>query len=155
MTFWAHAISASVVSLMINKVDPSRHDLTVVALISAGVLDLDHAFYLIRDWRFYKENGFRGTLHKARSVMHELMGVAIMGFIAILGRQINAQLFGVVYFSYLIHMIEDIIMGRSFPFNPVKMTEMRLFKFNLKHKAVAEVVVISISLFLWWMYLKG
>jgi hypothetical protein len=68
MTTVAHIFSASYIALRVANVAPSETDLIVASIASAGVLDIDHLFFLVRDRKYFKENGYGGKLHKARSL---------------------------------------------------------------------------------------
>lgn len=155
MTILAHTLSASVLSLMIAKVDPSQINYLLVALLTPAILDLDHLFLLVSKRKAFKAEGFVGHLHKARSFMHEMLGVLIMGIISLVVFKVDTKMATVIFFSYLIHMIEDLIMGISMPFSPVSRMECSLFKLTFKQKAFADICLIIISILLWVNYLKG
>lgn len=155
MTTLAHTVSASVISLMIAEVAPSQTDLIAVSLIVPTVLDLDHLVMIFLKRKLFAKEGYKNNLHKARSIFHEMFGVLIVGVLSLFIGAQNSQLATVVFFSYLIHVIEDMIMGISYPFSPVNKRECFLFKFSLKQKAVVDMGVVIISVFLWVMYLRG
>lgn len=155
MTFTAHAVSASILSLMIAKVDPSQTGLLMTALIVPAALDLDHVVLIIKHRKMFAREGYIGNLSKARSFMHELLGVLIMGLVYFPLSQFDKQLATVVYFSYLIHVIEDMFLGTSYPFSPINKKECKLFNFSFKQKAIVEICTIIISLLLWARFLKG
>lgn len=157
MTIFAHTLSASVLSLMIAKVDPTQSNYLLIALAVPAALDLDHVYFLIKDRKMFKGNGLVGNLHKARSIMHEMVGVLIMGTLSLslLTLRFDPKLSTIIFFSYLIHVIEDMVMGISIPFSPISLRECYLFKFSVKQKIVADICLIIISLILWTNYLKG
>lgn len=155
MTVFAHTISASVLTLMIAGVHPSETNYILTSLVVPASLDLDHLILLFARRKEFKKNGVVGNLHKARSFMHEMLGVLIMAIAAVMIMVFDRKASTVIFFSYLIHVIEDMIMGISIPFYPVSMRECFLFKFSLKQKALVDICVIIISILLWVNYLKG
>jgi hypothetical protein len=54
----------------------------------------------------------------------------------------------------LIHIVEDIIMGISIPFNPIDKTEINLIPQKTIIKIVVDIVIIIIFGFLWVKYLS-
>ena len=66
----AHAASASWIAVTAAHVRPDETSYIVAALISASILDVDHLFFMIRDRVMYRQVGYRGNLHHARSVFH-------------------------------------------------------------------------------------
>lgn len=155
MTLFAHAVSASIISLKLAGVDPSQTTYLWLAIGVPAALDLDHLVLLYTRRKIFQKEGMKGNLHKARSFMHEMLGVLIVGIFSLLVLMFDRKMSTVIFFAYLIHVIEDMIMGIAIPFYPVSKMECRLFKFSLKEKAAVEICVIIISLFLWVNYLKG
>ncbi len=155
MTVFAHALSASVISLMIARVDPSQSKYVFVALAVPSILDLDHVFLILAKRKMFKKEGVMGNLHKARSFFHEMLGALIFGIISLILWFFDRQLSTVIFFSFLIHVIEDMTMGRSVPFWPVSNRECRMFNLTFMQKTWADVAVIIISLFIWANYLIG
>jgi len=155
MTFIAHSLSSSILSLMIAGVEPSQTGLVVTSLLVPAALDLDHLVMFVARRKMLAVEGLVGNLHKARSFMHELIGVFLMGLFYLWLRRYGNQMATVVYFSYLIHVIEDMSLGVSFPFFPIYKKEVRFFRFSVKQKVLAELATIIISLYLWARYLNG
>lgn len=155
MTTFAHAISASIISLRLAQIDPSQTSYLWMAVGVPAILDLDHLVLLFTRRKLFKKEGIKGNLHKARSFMHEMFGVFVVGSISLIVMMFDRKMSVVIFFAYLIHVIEDMIMGISIPFNPVSHRECRLFQFSLREKTLVELGVIITSLFLWASYLKG
>ena len=150
-----HAISASILALIATHVAPTETGYILSALVFASFLDLDHVYYLIRDRKMYKEKGFVGQLHHARSPLHELPGVIIWGVIALIIRTFDQTLASIFFLSVLIHLCEDFFAGIAFPFNPFDKTEMALFKHTKMDKVIINSLVIIVSGVLWVLYLQG
>lgn len=148
-------LSASVLSLIAAHVAPSETGYIIASLAFSGMLDFDHIFYLIRDRKMYKEKGYVGQLHHARSPLHELPGVIIWAVIALIIRLFDPTLATIFFLSILIHMCEDFFAGIAFPFNPFDRTEMALFKHSKIGKIIINSLVIIISGVIWVLYLQG
>lgn len=155
MTTLAHTLSASLVALTVAGVDPSEGFYVLTALGVAAGLDLDHLFFLVRDRKYFSKAGYKGQLHKARSFAHELLGGLIISILSALCLLFDRTLATIIFVSYMVHLVEDYLMGKSFPFTPFDRTEVKLFSPSLKTKAVVDVIVIIISVFLWKQYLNG
>jgi len=154
MTTLAHILSASYISVYLANISPSETNLIATSLISAGIMDLDHSYFLIRDRKYFKKYGYKNNLHKARSVLHELIGFTIIGFIGFTLSFMDIRLAIIVAVPALIHIVEDIIMGISIPFNPIDKTEINLIPQKTIIKIVVDIVIIIIFGFLWVKYLS-
>ncbi len=155
MFILTHVLSGSLIALTAAKIAPTETGIITTALISSAVLDLDHIYYLIRDRKFYQEKGFRGKLHKARSPLHELLGVLIVGFFTFFLYFFNPPMAYVIFVAFLIHLTEDILVGKSIPFNPVSKTEISLLPQKMSLKIKIDGVVLLLFIFLWIKYLQG
>lgn len=155
MTTIAHVLSASYISLKVANVTPVETDLLAISLLSAGILDLDHLFYIVKDHKFYKKSGYGGNLHKARSFLHELPGLFFSGVIMFVVSFFNTKLALVLGLPFMIHLIEDMLMGISIPFSPIDKTEIHLIKQQRSIKIIVDILVIIIFGFLWIKYLSG
>jgi len=82
MTTLAHLLSASYIAISAAKVLPTETNLIIISLILAGILDLDHFYFLIKNNDYFRKNGFKNNFHKARSIFHELAGFTIFGLLA-------------------------------------------------------------------------
>ena len=60
----AHAASASIIALTTAGVAPGETGYIAAALVAAAVLDLDHLYYVARDWRMYRRDGFAGNCRR-------------------------------------------------------------------------------------------
>lgn len=154
MSTAAHALSGAYLGVVIAHVAPSETAYILTALASGGVLDLDHVYYFIRDWKYYRKNGFVGTMHHARSVLHELIGFTGISAIALLLSFMNLKLALVIGIPVMIHIAEDIIMGKSMPLAPFDNTEIQVIPGNMRLKILIDIVVILIFSFLWIQYLN-
>jgi hypothetical protein len=151
----AHIISGAYLGVVAAHVAPSETGYIYTALVSAGALDLDHIFYFIRDWKYYKKNGFVGKMHHARSVFHELIGFTLMGAIMFFLSFTNLKLALVLGIPAMIHIAEDIIMGTSMPLAPFDKTEISVMTKDMRIRATIDVLVIIIFAFLWIQYLNA
>ncbi|RJR27094.1 hypothetical protein C4561_02920 [candidate division WWE3 bacterium] len=154
MTTVAHIVSASYITLKVANVAPNELDYIATSLISAGILDLDHLFFLIRDRKIFKKVGFSGHLHKARSPIHELLGFLIIGVVMLAVSFFNPKLALVLGLPAMIHLIEDLLVGISLPFSPVDKTEIQLIPQKKTIKIFLDVTVIIIFAILWIKYLN-
>jgi hypothetical protein len=143
------------VALTAAHVRPDETALIVTALVSASILDLDHLIYIIRDRAMFRMMGYRGNLHYARSLFHELAGLLMVGVLSGLVFLANPKLAHVIFIAYTIHLVEDWLLGKSVPFKPVDHTSMRVFPLNFWHKVVIDVLIIGVSSVLWIRYLSG
>lgn len=154
MTTVAHVISGSYIGVVVAGVLPTELNYILIALISGGILDLDHIFYLIKNRDFYKAKGYSGNLHKARSPVHELLGLVLIGLLMFGISFFNLKLALVLGLPFMIHLIEDILMGRSIPFNPVDKTEIFLLPQKQIIKIWVDILTILIFGFLWTRFLN-
>jgi hypothetical protein len=99
----AHATSASLIALTAANVAPEETGYLVAAFDAGGIVDLDHSFYTIRDWSMYRQLGFRGNLHQARSVFHEMPGLIAIGLFAAALFTVNQKLAKVVFLAFAVH----------------------------------------------------
>ena len=151
----AHAMSASLIALTAVNIDPGETGYLVAAFAAGGMVDLDHVFYTIRDREMYRRLGFRGNLHNARSIFHELPGLVLIGAIAAALFWVNRTLAQVIFIAFAVHLVEDWIMGKSSPFVPIDNTIMQLFPFSFRQKVVVDIFIIAVSGVLWLIYLSG
>lgn len=155
MTTLTHALSASIIALTVAGVDPLQKEYIFVAIVAAASLDLDHVYFLVRDRKKFQKTGYAGHLHKARSAAHELLGGLIVSGISAGMLFFDRKLAIIVFVSFMVHLIEDFIVGKSFPFGPFDKTEVKLFSPSIRMKGAIDVAVIIISVFLWKLYLNG
>ncbi|MBI3384829.1 metal-dependent hydrolase [Candidatus Gottesmanbacteria bacterium] len=155
MTILSHILSGSLIALTSAKIAPTETGFVAIALISSAVLDLDHLYYLVRDRKFYQENGFRGKLHKARSPFHELLGVLLVGMLSFFLYFFNPKAAYLIFVAFLIHLTEDILVGKSLPFNPVSKAEINLLPQKMSLKIKLEAITLLLFIFLWTRYLQG
>jgi membrane-bound metal-dependent hydrolase YbcI (DUF457 family) len=149
----AHAASASIIALSAAQVQPDETALVAAALITACIPDLDHLVYIIRDRAMYAKIGYRGNLHNARSLFHELPGLLMVGVLASLVFLASPRLAYVIFIAFTIHLVEDWLLGTSTPFNPVDHTLMRVFPLKYWHKVVIDILIVVVSGGLWILYL--
>jgi len=151
----AHAVSASLVALTFAHVRPAETPYVVAALVSASVLDLDHIVFVVKDRAMYRQLGYQGQLHRARSAFHELFGLLLVGVLSGLVFWVDPKLARVVFIAFAIHLVHDWVMGRSFPLAPVDGTATQFFAPVFKHKVMIDVVIVSSFGVLWTLYLAG
>jgi len=96
-----------------------------------------------------------GNMHKARSVLHELIGFIIIGVIMLGLSFFDFKLALLVGMPMMIHLTEDFIMGISIPFNPIDKMEMKLLPQKKKLKIIIDLLVLLISGYLWIIFLNG
>jgi hypothetical protein len=155
MSPFAHAVSASWIAVTVAHVAPSETPYIVAALAAATVLDLDHVILIIRDQARYRRHGYQGNLHHARSVLHELLGLCLVGALAAGVYQFNQKLALVVFIAFAIHLAQDWLVGKSFPLSPIDKTEVRFFAPSYAHKVLLDIAVIAVFGGLWIPYLLG
>lgn len=154
MTTLAHILSGSYIALYSAGVDPGQTHYVVAAIIAAGILDLDHIFPLIRDRALYKKHGYAGQLHKARGMVHELPGFALIGIFVLAYSFIDVTMAYVIGVSFLVHLVQDVIMGISMPFSPIDKTEIHLLPQEKHFKIIVDIATLLIFGFLWTQYLN-
>lgn len=150
-----HAVSASWIAVTAAHVLPDETGYILAALISASALDLDHVFFVIRDRAMYRRLGYRGQLHQARSLFHEMFGLGLAGLAAALLFLLDPKLALVVFIAFAIHVAEDWVMGKSYPLTPVDNTEVRFFSLTFRQKILVDAVVLLVFGGLWILYLAG
>ena len=155
MTTLSHVISGSYIAIKSANIDVVEIDYIMAAVASSAILDIDHLYYFVKDRKFFSTKGFRGNLHKARSMLHELFGFALIGFLMLIGSFFNQKLAYVIGVSSLVHLAEDFIMGISVPFNPFDKFEMNLITQKAFFKNFVDVAVVIVFSFLWILYLKN
>jgi hypothetical protein len=153
MTTLTHVVSASYIGVRVANIMPQETDYIFISLLSSGILDIDHIFMLIKNRSFFKKNGLKNTLHKARSYLHELIGFLIIGIITLILSFVDLKLALVVGVLASVHLVEDVLMGISIPFNPIDKTEINLIKQSNRIKIVTDVVILLIFGVLWIRYL--
>jgi hypothetical protein len=151
----AHAVTASFIAMTCAHVTPHETGYIAAALVSATVLDLDHLPFIIKDWKFYRQNGFRGNLHQARSIFHEMFGLLAAGILAALLFRVDQKLASVVFIALCVHLAQDWLLGRFQPFKPVDNTLVHLFKLTFRQKMVIEVLTVILFGGLWIAYLSA
>src|SRR5712692_7486608 len=151
----AHAASASLVAITFAHIRPNESSYILVAVISASILDLDHLVYALRDREMYRRLGYRGNLHKARSIFHELFGLLTAGVLAGLLFLIDQRLARVVFIATTVHLAQDWLLGQSSPFAPVDVTPIQFFSLTFRQKVVVDLTLLAVSGVLWTMFLAG
>ena len=116
----AHGLSASLVAVTFAAVRPNETPYLAAALISATVVDLDHLVYIIRDRAMYRRVGYAGQLHQARSLLHELVGLLIVGLLCALIFFIDPKLGRVIFIANFL----DSLSASSLPWAPARIIHM-------------------------------
>lgn len=150
-----HIISASLIALKASHVAPDQINYIVMALIFSGIIDFDHIFYLIRDYKYYQKHGFKGHLHHARSPLHELVGVIVFSVISLIMYFFDKTMSSLFFISIMVHLAQDFLTGISMPFAPFDKREMKLFEFTFTSKVITNVLTTVIFIILWTLYLSG
>lgn len=148
-------ISSSYLAVVAAGVTPNESNYLILSLISGGILDVDHLWSLVKDRDFYKKNGYSGNLHRARSVFHELIGLFFAGLVMLIVSFFNPKLALVLGLPFMIHLVEDILMGVSAPFIPIDKTKIQLLPQKKTVKIVMDLLVTLIFGILWIKYLNG
>jgi hypothetical protein len=151
----AHAAVAAFIALTCAHVTPHETGYIAAALVSATILDLDHLPFIIKDWKFYRQNGFRGNLHQARSIFHEMFGLVAAGILAALLFLVNQKLASVVFIALCVHLAQDWLLGRFQPFKPVDNTLVYFFKLTFRQKVIIDLLTLALFGGLWIAYLSG
>lgn len=155
MTTLAHALSGSVIALLYLKV-PSTDIQSIALTLGAGaILDLDHPLMMWVNRDHFKKHGVKGQLHHARSFWHELLGLMVGGIIALLVSLFDPRLAVLLFLPFAIHLLEDMLIGKFFPFTPFDKTEIQLFAVPFRWKPAIDVFVLLLSGGLWLIYLSG
>ena len=151
----AHTTSASLIALTCAHVKPNETSYILAALISASIPDLDHLYFVIRDRKMYRQMGFRGQLHNARSPFHELFGLLVVGVLSGLLFWVDPKLARVVFVAFAVHLVQDWLMGKSSPLTPIDTTVTQFFALTFKQKVLADIVIVTTFGGLWILYLVG
>ncbi|MBI5448800.1 metal-dependent hydrolase [Candidatus Gottesmanbacteria bacterium] len=151
MTTVAHALSASYLALAAGGVSSTQTPFIVAALISASIPDLDHLYFILKDRSIAK----RGRMHKARSMLHELIGFFVVGILTLIIGLFNQQAAIVIGLALMIHLAEDMLVGISLPFAPVDKTEVALLPQNFMFKVLLDAITVIIFGGLWIIYLNA
>ena len=151
MTILSHTLSASYIAVVSSGANSAQTGLIAAAVISGAVVDLDHLYYFWKDRSLMK----RGNLHNARSMFHELIGFAVAGSSMLLLSFINQQLAYVIGVSMMVHLVEDVLVGKTIPFSPIDKTEFNLLPQSFKLKVVLDILVSCIFGVLWIKFLNG
>lgn len=154
MSTLAHILSGSYIALASGNIDPSQTHYVVAAVVSAGILDLDHLFSVIKDRKMYKEKGYFGNLHNARTMMHELIGFACIGAVALIVSLFDPKMGYVIGVAAMVHSAEDMLMGAFVPFNPIDRTKISLISQRKSIKVIVDVCMLLLFGFLWIKYLS-
>jgi hypothetical protein len=155
MTTVAHALSAALIAVTALEVPPSESRYLVAALVAGSIADADHVYPVLRDWRFYRQHGFRGNLHGARTPVHELAGLLGAGIVAAVVWWIDPLMAGVVFTAFAVHLAQDFVTGHSLPLSPVDRTVVHMFQLSFAQKAAVDAAVILASVALWIPYLRA
>ncbi len=155
MTTLAHALSGGIVAVTAAGIAPEETGYLVVAVLAGAAVDADHFYPVLRDWKYYREHGFRGNLHAARTPLHELAGLNAAGVVAGLLWTFDARLAVVVFAAFSVHLAQDFVMGRSLPFSPLDRTEVQMFEFGFRTKMMVDVFTLALSGLLWYLFLNG
>jgi hypothetical protein len=151
----AHAVSASLVALTFAHAKPNETSYILAALVSASILDLDHLVYVIKDRAMYRQLGYTGHLHHARSVFHELFGLLMVGVLSGWLFWVDPKLARIVFIAFAVHLVEDWVIGKSSPLAPVDTTVTQFFALTQKQKVLVDVVIVTTFGGLWILYLGG
>lgn len=160
MTTIAHTISASYIAYTAFAGTTSTQSLNVPLLLAsilpAALLDLDHLYYALKSPKQFKQWQVSGQLHHARSFLHEILGLTLaLGLAIIISYFFNPLLAQAAFLSYTIHVVQDMVMGISIPLKGIHASEMRLFNFTFKQKAIIDIVTIIIFGGLWTLLLTN
>lgn len=151
----AHALSASLIAVSVAQVAPHETSYLAAALISATAVDLDHVVYLIRDRALYRRIGYVGQLHQARSPLHELVGLLLVGSMCGIIFTSDPKLALVIFLAFAVHLTEDWVLGKSHPFAPFDNTRVEFFALTAKQKVFIDIIVILLSGLAWMIYLAA
>ncbi len=150
-----HAASASWIAVTSAHIHPAQTPYIVAALISASILDTDHLVFMIRDRAMYRQLGYQGQLHHARSVFHEMIGLLLVGGVSAMLFLFDRRLAHVVFVAFAVHVIQDWVLGKSHPLNPVDLTAVQFFALTFRQKAVIDLLMLLMFGALWMSYLVG
>ena len=150
-----HAASASWIAVTSAHVRPDETPYIVAALISASILDVDHLVFMIRDRALYRQVGYQGQLHRARSVFHEMFGLLLAGVVSGVLFLFDRKLAQVVLVAFAVHVVQDWVLGKSHPLNPVDLTAVQFFALTFRQKVTIDILVLIVFGVLWMLYLAG
>jgi len=150
-----HAASASWIAVTSAHIHPAQTPYIVAALISASVLDVDHLVFMIRDRAMYRQVGYQGQLHHARSVFHEMVGLLLAGAVSGVVFLFDRKLAHVIFVAFAVHVIQDWVLGKSHPLNPVDLTAVQFFAPTFRQKVMIDILVLIGFGVLWMLYLAG
>jgi hypothetical protein len=150
-----HALTDSIAAIIFAKVQPNETTYIMAALVSASIVDLDHLVFIIRDREMYRNSGYNGNLHHARSVFHELIGLLLVAIVASILYFWDQKLAFIVFIAFTLHLVQDWLLGKSHPFTPLSNVKVEFLHLNMKQKVVIDLVLMTIGGALWLMYLSG
>lgn len=148
-------ISASLIALKAIDIAPYQTNYILMSIFFSGIVDLDHIYFIIKDFKHYQKHGFSGQLHRARSIYHELLGVMIWSIVSLFIYFFDKILASLFFITMIVHLTQDFLTGTSKPFSPFDKKEMKLFNFTLKNKVILNLTIIILAVILWGLYLKG
>jgi len=151
----AHAVSASWIAVMAINIQPDETPYILTAVLAAAVLDLDHLVFIIRDRAFYQGKGYAGNLHHARSPLHELFGLLLMGGVAGFFTFIDKKAACLVFLAFTVHLLQDWFMGISFPLSPIDNTPVQFFTLSFAQKVIIDAMLLVVFGGLWMLFLTG
>lgn len=150
-----HAASASWIAVTSAHVRPDETQYIVAALISASILDVDHLVFMIRDRAMYRQLGYQGQLHHARSVFHEMAGLLLAGVVSGVVFLFDRKLAHVIFVAFAVHVVQDWVLGKSHPLNPVDLTAVQFFAPTFREKVMIDILMLIVFGALWTSYLVG
>ena len=150
-----HALTDSILAVIFAKVQPNQTTYILAAVASASIVDLDHLVFIIRDREFYRNSGFNGNLHHARSAFHEVFGLLVVSILSTLVYFWDQKLALIIFIAFTLHLVQDWLLGKSHPFTPLNNSKVQFLQLTLKQKAVIDLVLLTLSGALWLIYLFG
>ena len=154
-TTLTHAMVDSLIALTVSHVDPSQTGLVTAALVSASVIDVDHIIYAIKIPRKFINLALQSRQDLARSGLHEMPGLLLVGIISVIIFITDPVLARVIFISAVLHLVQDWVIGKSYPFAPVDRTLVQYFKIGLPVRAIIEIIILIVFIILWKLYLSG
>jgi hypothetical protein len=110
---------------------------------------------MIRDRAMYRQAGYQGQLHHARSAFHELAGLLLAGVVSGMLFLFDRKLAQVVFVAFAVHVIQDWVLGKSHPLNPVDLTTVQFFAPTFRQKVIIDLLMLLVFGALWMSYLVG
>jgi hypothetical protein len=150
-----HAVANSLAAALLVNIQPNETAYLLAGVVSASIIDMDHVVMVIKNRQLFQKIGLRGNLHLARSVFHELFGLVFIGILAASIYWIDPKLANIVFIAFTLHLVQDWLLGISFPFNPIDHTEVHFLNLTFKQKAAIEFILVTLSGVLWLIYLSG